>query len=122
MHEASNHSTIPPTREDQTAVHRLAMRNVADLAEAARWAVAHLMSLVSALDTDQDDGTHQAICIEVAASLPDLAGWGDWALGYAVEVAGAVNVEVPPVVRLAAAVLHGWAGELAERADDAGVD
>lgn len=122
MHPASNHSTIPPTREGQTAVHRLAMRNLADLAEAARWAIAHLMSLASALDTDQDDGTHQAVCIEAAASLPDLAGWGDWALGYAVEIADAVNVEVPPVVRLAGGVLHAWAVDLAERADDADVD
>ena len=122
MHQASNHSTIPATREGQTAVHRLAMRNVADLAEAARWAITHLMSLASALDTDQDDGTHQAVCIEVAASLPDLAGCGDWALGYAVEVASAINVEVPPVVRLAAAVLHAWAADLAEQPDDAGAD
>jgi hypothetical protein len=122
MHQASNHSTIPPTREGQTAVHRLAMRNLADLAEAARWAIAHLMSLASALDTDQDDDTHQAVCIEVAASLPDLAGWGDWATGYAVEVADAVQVEVPAVVRLAAGVLHGWAVDLAERADNAGAD
>jgi hypothetical protein len=120
MHQASNHSTIPPTRESQTAVHRLAMRNVADLAESARWAVAYLMSLVSALDTDQDDGTHQAVCIEVGGSLPDLAGWGDWATGYAVEVADATNIEVPPVVRLAAGVLHGWAADLAEQADHAG--
>ena len=122
MHQASNHSTIPPTREGQTAVHRLALRNLADLAEAARWAIAYLMSLASALDTDQDDGTHQAVCIEIAASLPDLAGWGDWAAGYAVEIADAITVDVPPVVRLAAAVLHGWAVDLAQRADHAGAD
>jgi hypothetical protein len=122
MHQPSNHSTIPPTREGQTAVHRLAMRDIADLAEAARWAIAYLMSLASALDTDQDDGTHQAVCIEVAGSLPDLAGWGDWALGYAVEVADAINIEVPPVVRLAAGVLHGWATDLAAQDDHAGAD
>jgi len=122
MHEASNHSTIPPTREAQTAFHRLAMRNVADLAEAARWAIAYLMSLAAALDADQDDGTHQAVCIEVAGSLPDLARWGDWAIGYTVEVADAVEVEVPAVVRLAAGVLHGWAADLAEVADHAGTD
>ena len=121
MRQPSNHS-IPATREGQTAVHRLGMRNVADLAEAARWAIAYLMSLASALDTDQNDDTHQAVCIEVAGSLPDLAGWGDWAVGYAVEVADATKVEVPPVVRLAAAVLHGWAADLAEQADDAGAD
>jgi hypothetical protein len=122
MQQASNHSTVPPTIESQTALHRLAMRNVADLAESARWAIAYLMSLVSALDTDQDDGTHQAVCIEVAGSLPQLGGWGDWAIGYAVDVADPVEVEVPAVVRLAAGVLHGWAIDLAEQADDAGTD
>jgi hypothetical protein len=120
MHQASSHRTIPPTRERQTAVHRLAMRNVADLTEAVRWAIAYLMSLASALDTDQDGGTHQAVCIEVAGSLPDLAGWGDWATGYAIEVADAITVEVPAAVRLAAAVLHDWAVDLAEPSDHAG--
>ncbi len=121
MHQASNHSAIPPTREGQTNVNRLAMRNIADLAEAARWAIAYLMSLAAALDTDQD-GTHQAVFIEVAASLPDVTGWGDWAIGYAIEVADATSIEVPAVVRLAAGVLHGWANELAERPDHAGAD
>jgi hypothetical protein len=120
MQPPSNHSDQSPTTAHQAAaLERLAIDHAAFFAQWAEWATAHLASLLNALDpSSPPDARSELLGIEVADSLIPAAGWGDWALGYALAVADATHVQVPDPVRLAAEVLHGWAAEVGQGLDE----